>query len=52
MMYATFSMQAAVSVKAKIDDMMDQVADEAKVPYLPHFKALALEGSQSPMAPS
>ncbi|AEJ25016.1 ABC transporter ATP-binding protein [Streptococcus equi subsp. zooepidemicus] len=44
MMYATFSMQATASVKARIDDMIDQVADEAETPYVPYFKALALEG--------
>lgn len=43
MMYATFSMQAANSVKTKIYELMDKHVDEAEVPYIPDFKALILQ---------
>ncbi len=43
MMYATFSMQAANSVKTKIYDVMDKHVDEVEVSYIPNFKALTLE---------
>lgn len=43
MMYATFSMRAANSIKTKIYDVMDKVVDEEEVPYIPNFKALTLQ---------
>lgn len=43
MMYATFNMQAANSVKTKIYELMDKHVDEAEVPYIPNFKSLTLE---------
>ncbi|MGT2829553.1 ATP-binding cassette domain-containing protein [Streptococcus hillyeri] len=43
MMYATFSMQAANSIKTKIYELMDKHVDKAEVPYIPDFKALTLQ---------
>lgn len=43
MMYATFDMQAATSIKRKIYDLMDQVVIEKEVPYIPKFKSLTLQ---------
>ena len=44
MMYATFSMQAASSVKGKIYSLMDKVVTEEEVPYISDFKNLTLQG--------
>ncbi|WP_161979643.1 ATP-binding cassette domain-containing protein [Streptococcus sp. S784/96/1] len=43
MMYATFSMQAANSIKTKIYELMDKPVDEAEVPYISGFEALTLQ---------
>lgn len=43
MMYATFSMQTANSIKTKIYELMDKPVDEAEVPYIPGFEALILQ---------
>ncbi|MGT2784188.1 ATP-binding cassette domain-containing protein [Streptococcus merionis] len=43
MMYATFSMQAASSVKEKIYQLMDKVVVEEEVPYISDFKNLTLQ---------
>ncbi len=43
MMYATFDMQAAHSIKTKIYNLMDKVVNEEEVSYIPDFKALILQ---------
>lgn len=43
MMYATFSMQAANSIRTKIYELMDKRVDDVEVPYIPDFKALILQ---------